>query len=247
MENHRLSAQNVLAIIPARSGSKGLPNKNVLPLAGRPLLAWSIDHAVQAKLVDRVICSTDDEKIAEIAREHGAEAPFLRPAELSGDDANDASFTVHAVKWLAENENWKADIVVILRPTSPIRDPADIDGLVQKMIDNPTAHSCLSVVEAEKTPYKMLTEQVNGSIVPIVMCEIPDQLNAARQTLPRALQQTGAIHGIRGEIAVRDNTVIGAIILPYEPKFKTVIDIDSIEDFAKAEQIIMSNSTAKEQ
>jgi CMP-N,N'-diacetyllegionaminic acid synthase len=244
--SHNLSKQNVLAIIPARSGSKGLANKNILPLAGRPLLGWSIDHALNSKLVDRVICSTDDEQIAEIARSHGAEAPFIRPAELSGDNANDSSFAVHAIEWLAKNENWKADIVIILRPTSPIRDPVDIDGVIQLMIDNPRAHSCLSVIEAEKSPYKMLREMTDGTVVPLISCEVPDQLNAARQTLPRALQQTGAIHGIRGEIAVRDNTVIGAIIIPYEPKLKTVIDIDSLDDFAKAEKILAPDSRSKE-
>ena len=241
-----MSKHNVLAIIPARSGSKGLVNKNILPLAGRPLLAWSIDHALNSELVDRVVCSTDDEQIAQIAKSHGAEAPFLRPAELSGDNANDASFTVHAIKWLAEKENWFADIVIILRPSSPIRDPADIDGVIQTMMDNPHAHSCLSVIEAEKSPYKMLRETNDGTVVPLVTCEVPDQLNAARQTLPRALQQTGAIHGIRGEVAVRDNTVIGSIIVPYEPKLKTVIDIDSLEDFAKAEQILAVDSGSKE-
>lgn len=241
-----MNNQKVLAIVPARAGSKGLANKNVLPLAGRPLLAWSIEHGLNSKLVDRVVCSTDDPVIAEIAREHGAETPFLRPPELSGDDANDSSFTVHAIQWLAENENWNADIVVILRPTSPIRDPADIDGAIQAMIDNPTAHSCLSVVEAEKSPYKMLREQSNGFVVPLVTCEVPDQLNAARQTLPRALQQTGAIHAVRAQVAVRDNSVIGANILPYEPKNKLIIDIDSLEDFAKAEQILATSTGPKE-
>jgi CMP-N,N'-diacetyllegionaminic acid synthase len=241
-----LADQNVLAIIPARSGSKGLASKNILPLAGRPLLAWSIEHALNAKLVDRVVCSTNDQEFAEIARQYGAEAPFLRPAELSGDNANDSSFTVHAINWFAENENWFADIVVILRPTSPIRDPADIDSVIQKMIENPSAHSCLSVVEAEKSPYKMLTELPDGTVTPLVMCEVPDQLNAARQTLPRALQQTGAIHGVRGNVAVRDNTVIGSIILSYEPTSKIIIDIDSLEDFAKAEKILKSISDPKD-
>ena len=232
--------------MPARSGSKGLANKNILPLAGRPLLAWSIYHGLESKLVDRVICSTDDSKIAEIARIHGAETPFIRPLELSGDDANDSSFTVHAINWLSDNENWDADIVVILRPTSPIRDPADIDGVVQAMIDNPEADSCLSVVEAEKSPYKMLKMGSDGFIVPLVKCDVPDQLNAARQTLPKALQQTGAIHAVRGRVAVRENTVIGTKILAYDPMNQSVIDIDSVDDFAKAEQILASSADLKE-
>ena len=87
----------------------------------------------------------------------------------------------------------------------------------------------------EKSPYKMLRRQSNGFIVPLIKCEVPDQLNAARQTLPEALQQTGAIHGIRGPIAIKHNTVIGSLILAYEPKYQLVIDIDSLEDFAKAE------------
>ena len=237
-EQRRLSNKKVLAIIPARSGSKGLPKKNVLPLAGRPLLAWSIEHGLQSELTSRAICSTDDENIASIARQYGAETPFLRPKNLSGDNLNDSSFTVHAINWLAINENWHTDIAVILRPTSPIRDPSDIDGVIKMMIENPTAHSCLSVVEAEKSPYKMLRQQSDGYIVPLIKCEVSDQLNAARQTLPKAFQQTGAIHGIRGEIAIKNNTVIGSIILPYIPKNKSILDIDSLEDFEKAELIL---------
>jgi len=245
-KDRKVSNHKVLAIIPARSGSKGLANKNVLPLAGRPLLAWSIEHAQNSKLTTRVICSTDDEKIAAIARQYGAETPFLRPAELSGDDANDSSFTVHAIKWFKKNENWDTDIVIILRPTSPLRDPADIDGLIKMMIENPNAHSCLSVLEAEKSPYKMLRQQSNGFIVPLIKCEVPDQLNAARQTLPKALQQTGAIHGVRGPIAIKHNTVIGSLILAYEPRYKSVIDIDSLEDFARAEQILKQHPPVQE-
>ena len=233
-----MSNEKVLVIVPARSGSKGLPNKNILPLAGRPLLAWSIEHGLNSELTSRVLCSTDDKKIATIARHYGAETPFLRPKNLSGDNENDSSFTVHAINWLAKNENWDTDIVVILRPTSPIRDPSDIDGVIQMMIENPSAHSCLSVVEAEKSPYKMLRQQNDGSIVALINCEVPDQLNAARQTLPKAFQQTGAIHAVRGQIAVKNNTVIGSVILPYEPKNKSIIDIDSLEDFAKAEHIL---------
>jgi CMP-N-acetylneuraminic acid synthetase len=111
----------VLALIPARGGSKGIPRKNIRDFSGYPLIAWSIAAAKQSELVTRVIVSTDDEEIAAVARAWGAETPFLRPAEFAEDKTTDLPVFVHALAWLAENENYRPDVVVQLRPTSPIR------------------------------------------------------------------------------------------------------------------------------
>jgi CMP-N,N'-diacetyllegionaminic acid synthase len=233
-----MSRPKVLAIVPARGGSKGLPRKNILPLGGKPLLAWSVEHGLAAESVDRVVCTTDDVEIAEIARQSGAEVPFIRPSNLAVDEADDSGFTVHAIEWYRDNENWQADIAVILRPTCPTRTPGDIDGAIQLMVDNPGAHSCLSVVSAPKTPYKMLTPLPNGYVVPLLTTDVPEQLNAARQLLPKVYQQNGFIHAIRADIAVRDQTVIGYKILPYDMGDVPIIDIDTLEDFSRVEEML---------
>jgi len=119
-----MPSPTALALIPARSGSKSLPHKNVREFAGKPLLAHSIDHALAARTIGRVIVSTDSEHYAAIAREYGAETPFLRPAELATDHATDLVVFQHALAWLREHEDWEPDIVVHLRPTYPRRDPA---------------------------------------------------------------------------------------------------------------------------
>ena len=127
---------NVVAIIPARGGSKGLENKNIAPLLGKPLIYYTIEAAKSSKYVDRVLVSTDSEEIREIAREFGAEAPFLRPAQLSGDSATSESALRHAVKWLEENENYNSDIVVYLQCTDIFRKRFMIDHLVAKLLED---------------------------------------------------------------------------------------------------------------
>ena len=127
----------VLAIIPARGGSKGIPRKNIRPFSGSPLIAWSIAAARQSQAVTRVIVSTDDEQIAAVAREWGAEAPFLRPAEFAQDQTTDLPVFQHALGWLVENESYHPDVVVQLRPTSPIRPAGYVDDAVRILLEHP--------------------------------------------------------------------------------------------------------------
>ena len=120
----------ILALIPARGGSKGIPRKNIRDFAGYPLIAWSIAAALQAKSISRVIVSTDDREIAEVARQYGAETPFMRPQELAQDRTTDFPVFVHALKWLEDIEAYSPKIVVQLRPTSPIRPVDCVDSAV---------------------------------------------------------------------------------------------------------------------
>jgi YrbI family 3-deoxy-D-manno-octulosonate 8-phosphate phosphatase len=129
----------ILALIPARGGSKSIPRKNIRPLAGFPLIAYSIAAALQAKLVSRTVVSTDDEEIARIARAYGAETPFLRPTEYAQDNTTDLPVFTHTLSWLMANENYQPDIVVQLRPTSPLRPPDCVDQAVQSLLDQPDA------------------------------------------------------------------------------------------------------------
>src|SRR5512147_1332629 len=145
----------ILALIPARGGSKGIPRKNIRNFAGYPLIAWSIAAAKKAACVTRVIVSTDDPEIAAVARECGAETPFLRPAEFAQDNTTDLPVFEHALQWLAEHENYKPDIVIHLRPTSPIRPRGLIDEAVKILLAHPDADSVRGVVPAGQNPHKM--------------------------------------------------------------------------------------------
>ena len=145
----------VLAVIPARGGSKGIPRKNIRPFAGYPLISYSITAALRSKLVTRTIVSTDDEEIAAIAREWRAETPFLRPAELAQDQTTDLPVFQHALNWLKVHENYYPDLVIQLRPTSPIRPLNCIDGAVELLTDRPEADSVRGVVPSGQNPYKM--------------------------------------------------------------------------------------------
>jgi CMP-N-acetylneuraminic acid synthetase len=145
----------VLAIIPARGGSKGIPRKNIRLFAGYPLIAWSIAAARQARLVTRTIVSTDDAEIAAVAREYGAEVPFLRPSELAQDQTPDWPVFEHALRWLDEHEGYRPQIVVQLRPTSPIRPPWCVDEAVRILLDHPDADCVRGVVPAGQNPFKM--------------------------------------------------------------------------------------------
>ncbi|RPJ23330.1 MAG: acylneuraminate cytidylyltransferase family protein, partial [Chloroflexi bacterium] len=145
----------ILAIIPARGGSKGIPRKNIRNFAGHPLIAWSIAAAKQAECVNRVVVSTDDPEIAAVARELGAETPFLRPSELAQDNTTDLPVFEHALAWLAENEGYQPDIVVQLRPTSPIRPRDCVDSAVKTLIEHAEADCVRGVVPAGQNPHKM--------------------------------------------------------------------------------------------
>jgi CMP-N,N'-diacetyllegionaminic acid synthase len=145
-----------VGIIGVRSQSKAIPHKNIQPLCGVPLIGWIIDAAKSARLLDRVIVTTDSPEYAEIARRFGAEAPFLRPPEISHDKALEIEYLQHALRWLRENENYEADIAVRLQATCPLQLPEDIDACVQKLITDPQADSAMVVAEALQHPLKAI-------------------------------------------------------------------------------------------
>ena len=229
---------NVLGLIPARGGSKGVPRKNILPLAGRPLLAHSIDHGIKSKYVNKIVCTTDDQEIGDVARKHGAEVPFLRPANLATDDQDDSGFTTHAIQWLMDNENWHADIVILLRPTSPIREIEHIDRALEMLYANPDAHSIVSVVLAEKTPYKMFRQSTSKFLKPLIEHDQWEQMNSARQVYPDAFVLNGIIHAMWADVALRDNSTLSSRILPYDMGTEPILDIDTLDDFDRIDRLI---------
>lgn len=231
---------HILAIIPARGGSKGIPRKNIRPFAGYPLIAWSIAAAKQSSLVTRIIVSTDDEEIASVAREWGAETPFSRPAKLAQDKTTDLPVFEHALKWLEEIEGYHPDVVVQLRPTSPIRPRTMVDEAVNVLLNHEDADCVRGVVPAAQNPFKMW--RFNGEEKPLSqLLEVPgiaEPYNAPRQVLPPVYWQTGHIDAIRASTIVNKKSLTGDIVYPLviDPKF--TVDIDTLADWAKYEAVI---------
>jgi N-acylneuraminate cytidylyltransferase len=217
----------VLALIPARGGSKGLPRKNLRLLAGRPLIEYSIDTARASRAIDRVIVSTDDAEIAATAQRLGADVPFLRPSELSEDNTPDLPVFQHALGWLSEHEGWHPELVVQLRPTSPLRRPQDVDMAVAILDDRPEADSVRSVAEPLENPYKMWSVTAEQLLTPILTSDLTEPFNMPRQTLPTVYWQTGAIDAFRRRTVMELNSMTGDRIVPLHVDSLGAVDIDT--------------------
>ena len=230
----------VLAIIPARGGSKGIPRKNIRVFAGFPLLAYSIKAATQSDMVTRVIVSTDDEEIAAVAREYGAETPFMRPAELAEDNTTDLPVFQHALTWLKNHEGYQPDVVIQLRPTSPIRPVNCVDDAVRLLLGHPEADSVRGVVESAQNPYKMWrVDGTSGHMVPLIGIEgVREAYNAPRQNLPLVYWQTGHVDAIRPEVILKKDSMSGAIIKPLIIDTGFTVDIDTPADWILAERMV---------
>lgn len=156
-----INTKTVLAVLLARGDSKGIPNKNIKNLAGKPLIAWSIEAAKKSRFIDRIIVSTDSEKIATVSRKYGAETPFVRPKRLATDKAKADEALAHALKWLNKHGDKNYDLFILLQPTSPLRTTKHIDSALEKFINSP-ALTLISVKQAEKSPYWMRYIDKNG-------------------------------------------------------------------------------------
>jgi len=229
----------ILALIPARSNSKSIHRKNIREFAGYPLIAYSITAALQSKRVSRVIVSTDDEKIADISREFGAETPFSRPKELARDDTIDFPVFEHALLWLEKNEKYKPGIIVQLRPTSPVIPVGLIDNAIEVLINHPKADSIRGVVTSEQNPYKTWHIQTNGTLRPVLQIDgLPEAYNIPRQKLPETYWQTGHIDVIRRKTILEKQSMSGDTIFPVVIKPEFAIDIDTPLDWKRAERLV---------
>ncbi len=229
----------ILALIPARGGSKSIPRKNIRPLAGFPLIAYSIAAARQAKLISRTIVSTDDEEIARLAQGYGAETPFIRPSEYALDNTTDFPVFTHALSWLKANDDYQPDIVVQLRPTSPIRPPDCVDQAVQILLDHPEADSVRGVIPSGQNPYKMWQVNEMGQMIPLLSLPgVREPFNSPRQSLPQTYWQTGHIDAIRLSSILTKNTLSGDVIYPLIMDPRYAIDIDTVRDWQRAEWLI---------
>ncbi|MBE9466386.1 acylneuraminate cytidylyltransferase family protein [Dyadobacter sp. UP-52] len=236
----------MLAIIPARGGSKGLPGKNIRPMSGHPLIAYSIKAALDSPSISRVIVSTDSEEIAQIAKKYGAEVPFLRPSRFAEDLSTDLEVFTHTLEWLEKNENYKPDMVVQLRPTSPVRFIHDIEICIHKM-QSSEADSLRIVTPAFNTPFKMwVLDEASTQMQPLLQQDvISESYNQPRQNLPEVYWQIGTLDVIRTDVITRQKSMSGQNILPYIIDQQYAVDIDDLESFKRAEKMILKYDCIK--
>jgi N-acylneuraminate cytidylyltransferase len=233
-----VNSLEVLAIIPARGGSKSIPRKNVRDFAGYPLIAYSIASGLSAETVNRVIVSTDDEEIASISKEYGAEVPFIRPEEYSKDDTPDLPVFLHALDWLRSHEGYQPEIIVQLRPTSPLRKTEHIDQAVWGLIEHPDADAIRTVCIPFQNPYKMWKIDEQGFMQPIMASYQAEPYNLPRQVLPDVYWQTGYVDAAWSDTIMVKNSMTGDNILPIVIGAEEWIDIDSPDDWRRAERLL---------
>jgi CMP-N,N'-diacetyllegionaminic acid synthase len=230
-------APYVLALIPARAGSKGVPGKNILNVGGQPLITYSIEHAQASSFISRTIVSTDGEDIAQVAREAGAEVPFMRPAAFAQDDSPDIDVFRHALEFLSETEGTLPDIIVHLRPTGPIRRVKIIDQAVEMMIADDNADSLRSVSLATESPFKMWLMDGPYMKPLLTLPDRPDAHSTARQYLPKVYWQNGYLDITRPKTVMQKNSMVGDKLLSLvidEPKY----EIDYPEDVMAVEEAL---------
>lgn len=226
----------ILAIIPARGGSKEIPYKNIVLLKGKPLIAYSIEIALKSKYINRIIVTTDNKEIARVAQKYGAEVPFMRPKKYAQDLSPDIDVFYHALTWLKENENYIPDIVVNMRPVCPLRKVELLDKAIKLFLDNPEADSLRSMYPAKQNPYKMW-KKAGKYVTPIVVYgRFKESYNMPRQALPQALYQHGDIDMVRGEIILKYKMMSGKKVMPFI--CENLVDIDYPEDLLLAEKLL---------
>ncbi len=230
------SDMHVLAIIPARGGSKGVPGKNIKEMCGKPLIAWTIEEAKKTKHISRIVLSTDDAEIARVGKEWGAEVSFMRPAELAQDDTPDLPVFVHALEWLKEHENYEPELVVHLRVNSPLRTAADIDAGIELMKNNMHADAVRAVTKAPLHPLKAYRLDGNtlSAFVPESVYGIKEPYNMPWQALPKAYTTGGYLTVLKPATILEKKSMSGDVFLGYEVDSQNVIDIDTPEQFELA-------------
>jgi N-acylneuraminate cytidylyltransferase len=227
---------DIIALVPARSGSKGIKDKNILPLDGHPLIGFSIVAAKQSELINEVYVTTDSKKYCQISESYGAAAPFLRPVEISEDMSTDKDFFLHFIEWCRSGRNKIPDMIVHLRPSTPLRDFRLIDKAIQKFIDSSKASALRSCQNTELTPYKMFFEN-DGYMDPCMIdAKYKESYNQPRQAFQKTYLPNGYVDIIRPEILIDTGLLHGdKILLNLTP---ATADIDDISDYESAKQLL---------
>jgi CMP-N,N'-diacetyllegionaminic acid synthase len=221
-----INGKTVLALIPARGGSKGIIGKNIRDFAGKPLLAWTIEAAQKSHYIDRLVLSSDDAEIINVALKWGCEAPFVRPEHLALDETPGMEPVLHAISILPFY-----DYIVLLQPTSPLRSTADIDGCIEMCLSQ-SANACVSVTEPDKSPYWMYTMDDQNMMKPVIN---KDKGIARRQDMPLIVALNGAVYIAKSDWLLNKKTFVSHGTLAYLMPKNRSIDIDTELDLLLAE------------
>ncbi|EKQ51122.1 MULTISPECIES: acylneuraminate cytidylyltransferase family protein [unclassified Clostridium] len=227
---------NIIAIIPARGGSKGIPRKNIKEINGKPLISYTIAEAKKSHYINRIIVSTEDEEIAQISQKYGGEVPFLRPRELAEDNTPGIDPIIHCINWLKENENYDPEYVCLLQCTSPFRKFNQINEAIERLISE-NADSIVSVCESEISPYWM--KKINDGKMQDFMDDIP--FYARRQDVPKVYRLNGAIYIAKTSVLLAKQNWYTESTLAYVMDRNSSIDIDDMTDFKFAEYLMKEN------
>lgn len=226
-----------LAIIPARSGSKGLPRKNIMNLAGHPLIAHTIKAAANARHIERIVVTTDDPEISSVARAYGAETPFMRPASLAGDTVSMNRVVLHCLQQLYELERYAPDFFTLLQPTCPLRTSRHIDEAIElALVHKQTA--IVSVCPVSSHPYLMKKIE-NGKLT----SAFPGTKTGRRQDLPKLYQLNGSIYVLPTSVFLQMKDIHRIPAVPYVMSARESVDIDTLDDFLYANWLMQSAST----
>lgn len=233
---------NILGVVGARSGSKSIPHKNIKPLLGKPLMAWIIQAAKRSSYITRLILSTDSPEYAAIGRQYGAETPFLRPAELATDTASDMDYLRHAVSWLEENENWKADIILRLPATSPLCSTESVNACIEHLLRDPETTSARTITSSPKHPYKLWQiREEDNTLHPFIAKEtvgFPEPSGMARQFYKPAAYTHVDVIAVRYDTLMKDGLLTGEKTRYHLIDKRDAVDIDSEIDFLVAEILL---------
>jgi N-acylneuraminate cytidylyltransferase len=228
-----INGKSVLAIITARGGSKGIPGKNIIDLAGKPLIAWTIEAAKKSEYIDRLVLSSDDDEIIKVAAQWGCEVPFKRPADFAKDDTPGIAPVLHALSVLPA-----FDYIVLLQPTSPLRTKEDINGCIEHCITR-QANCCVSVTEPDKSPFWMYYINSQGILEPILSTE--SDVAVRRQDLPVVYALNGAVYVARREWLLVNKSFLSKETIAYPMCKEHSIDIDSWRDLQLAKLMLETN------
>lgn len=235
---------NILALIPARAGSKRIPNKNLLLLRDKPLIAYAIEAAKRAGLVTRVFVSTDSEEIASVSCSFAAEVPFLRPAAIAQSDSTEMQFLEHALDWLKNYEKYEPDLIVLLYPTSPFRTSESIDRAIELIRKHPEADSLRSVRLCSEHPYKMWVEE-GGYLKPFVKTADQNSHTLSYQLLPKVYIQNASIYITKPATILQKKSPVGDMVIPFIMDELESVDVNTPLDFEFAEWLMRKKWESK--
>ena len=230
---------STVAFIFARGGSKGLPGKNIRPLAEKPLIAWSIEHALSVKRIDKVIVSTDSEEIAEVARQYGAEVPFMRPAELASDESPEWLAWRHALKFLMETAGSLPDVMVSVPATAPLRQSVDIENCLDEY-EKGLADVVITMTDAHRSPYfNMVKSNEDGSVG---LVNPPESAISRRQDAPVVYDMATVCYVLNPKFVMTHNSIFSGVVRAVRVPSERAIDIDTLLDFQIAESLLLIRS-----